>query len=263
MKRTRTAGLGSSIRVQMQTKYKACVNIYIYVHKCIWICTKCDSSGCAPRTGAGRWGQQGCQYLHTLPCSCPVCGTEEQAGAKAPVQKPVQSRCISSTTSASPGCLWWWCLELYEGCRITFSARFLRPHPQYNGGFRKSSKPVAKAAVLSSPYEGGMPRTCTNMNLLPIYCSWSGTVFSFSPEATWCYSPDHWSWTYTVYVLVVHFWFVNCIAALPPCLHTKYMQYCSDLWAGHLRGMILPYDMHWDCVPILLEGETLSDTNFE
>lgn len=64
-----------------------------------------------------------------------------------------------------------------------FSARFLCPHSQYNGGFRTSSKPVAKVAVLCSPYEGGMPRTCTNMNPLPVTFSWSGTVFSFIPEA--------------------------------------------------------------------------------
>lgn len=54
--------------------------------------------GCAPGTNTGRWGQLGCSSLYTLFCSCPVCGTEEQAGAKIPEQKPVQSRCTSGVT---------------------------------------------------------------------------------------------------------------------------------------------------------------------
>lgn len=100
---------------------------------------------------------------------------------------------------------------------------------------------------------------------------WSVTYYFFMVRS--CFLLHSWSQVMllsgspvielTLYVLVVHFLFVNCSTAFPPCLHTKYMQYCSGSWAGHLRGMILPYNMHWDCVTVLLEGKTLSDTNFK
>lgn len=159
------------------------------------------------------------------------------------------------------------CLELHKGCRIMclfpFLSKISAHAPSTMEASEKSSKPMAEVAVLCSPYEGGMPRTHTSMNLLPISFSWSRTVFFLIPEATWCYSLDHWLWSWLCMYWWCIFLFVNCITALPPCLHIKYTQCCSDLWAGHLRGMILPYNMHWDCVTILLEGKTLSDKNFK
>lgn len=158
------------------------INVYEYIQSLIVI-------GCAPGPGAGRWGQQGHRSLHTLLCQCPVWETEEQAGAEAPGQKPVQSRRYFKhkqvlQQAACDGGIWSCTRAVGSRVSFPFSARFLHPHPQYNGGFRKSSKPVAKVAVLCSPYERGMPRTCTNMNLFSISFSWSGTVFSFISEAT-------------------------------------------------------------------------------
>lgn len=141
-----------------------------------------------------------------------MCETEQQAGTKAPVQKPVQSRWYFKHRqvlhqAACDGGVWSCTRAIGSRVSSPFSARFLHPSPQYNGSFRKSSKPVAKVAVLCSPYKGRMPRTCTNMNLLPISFSWSGTVFSFIPEATWCYFPDHWSWSW----LCMYQWCIFCL----------------------------------------------------
>lgn len=165
------------------------------------------------RNRYGRWGQLGCGYLHTLLCWCPVCGTEEQAGAKAPVQKPVHSRCISSISKCFTRlrAMGQWRLELHEGWRTTcffpFFSKISAHAPRTTEASEKSSKPVAKVAVLCSPYKGGMPRTRTNMSLLPIIFSWSRTVFFFIPEATWCYSLDHWLWSW----LCMYWWCIFCL----------------------------------------------------
>lgn len=198
--------------------------------------------------GGGSWGVGTSTH-----CWCPVCGTEERAGAKALVQKPVHSRFISSISKPFTRLpvMGWWRLELHEGCRTTcffFSARFL-PTPPEQRRLQKSSKPVAKVAVLCSPYKGGMPRTCTNMSLLPITFSWSRTVFFFIPEAMWCYSLDHWLWSW----LCMYWWGIFCLLialqhSLLACTPSTcsialiYEQDTWEVWSFHIicTEIVLP-----------------------
>lgn len=185
-------------------------------------------------------------------------GTEEQAGAKAPEQMYFKCNQVLHQAACDGGV--WSCTRAVGSRFFPFFSKISAPTPPVQQMLQKSSKPATKVAVPCSPYGGGMPRTCTHMICyLFLFHGWE--LFSPSFLKPHDATLDRWSWSW-LYVLMVHFLSVNCITALPPCLH-KYMQYCSDSWAGHLRGMILPYNMHWDCVTILLEGKTLSDTNFK
>lgn len=136
MKRHRTAGLSCSSCAWMQTKYKACIYIYVYmcVHKCIWIYTKSGSNGVCSRNRYWQVGPAGV-YVPThaaLLMSCVwnrATSRYQGSSAKASPQQTV----FQAWTSASPGCLWWWCLELHEGYRITcffpFFSKISAPRP--------------------------------------------------------------------------------------------------------------------------------------
>lgn len=207
--------------------------------------------GCSPGTSTARWGQLGCGYFHTLLMSC--------------VWNRGTSRCQGSSAEASPQQIYFKhkqalhqaacdgvvAFGVHEGCRTTcffFSARFL-PTPPEQQRLQKSSKPVAKVAVLCSPYKGGMPRTCTNMSLLPITFSWSRTVFFFIPEAMWCYSLDHWLWSW----LCMYWWGIFCLLialqhSLLACTPSTcsialiYEQDTWEVWSFHIicTEIVLP-----------------------
>lgn len=145
------------------------------------------------------------------------------------------------------------CLELHKGCRITclfpFFSKISAHTPSTMEASEKSSKPVAEVAVLCSPFEGGMPRTHTSMNLLPISFSWSRTVFFLIPEATWCYSLDHWLWSW----LCMYWWCIFCLLialqhSLLACTSSTrsvaliYEQDTWEVWSFHIicTEIVLP-----------------------
>lgn len=153
--------------------------------------------------------------------------------------------------SASPGCLWWWCLE---GCRITCSITF--------SSETSASLPPAEwmlrtifqtSGYLCSPCEEGTHRICINW-ICYLFC---GQELCFPTRSCTAKRSSTHNATLQITghkadtVCIGHAFFCMLTGFLFFCLHTVYVQCCFGLRARHLRGTMLPYKMHWDGITIL------------
>lgn len=176
------------------------------------------------------------------------------------MQKPVKKRHISTISK----CFTKLPVMVHEGCKITFVSPFQQDFCTHTPSTMEASENLPNQWLNLQSSAVLMKEEC--LGLVQIWVCYRLLFHGqelFSPSFLKTHDATLWITGHGAdCVCIGGAFFVNCITALPPCLHTKYKQYCSDL-QGHLRGMILPYNMHWDCVTILLEGKTSSDQNFE